>query len=132
MFNFARLSAQPIQELKEFGVDWERLRQSLAEITAAYPDDWNRNAERAMACLVGTEIDYDAALRRSAHSLQSAAWFDSGQDWPSCEQRQRESTAPLLWLAVNALKQVVTSPYALAAALAGLVFALIAKRRSRA
>lgn len=91
MFNIARADPEPINALKRVGVQWPLLKASLEEITVAYPDPWNLNAERAMACLIGTQADYDAFLPRVSSSLMSVAWFDSLSSWPECQRRQERA-----------------------------------------
>ena len=76
-------------------MDWPQLRESLSEITAAYPDPWNANAERAMACLVGTEADFQAATARAPKPLFSVAWYDRYTNWPECAARQQAARAPI-------------------------------------
>jgi hypothetical protein len=91
MFNIARADPEPVAALAQAGVQWPVLRASLREIAAAYPDLWNLNAERAMACLIGTQADYNAVLPRDSPGLISVAWFDSVSPWPECQRRQEHA-----------------------------------------
>jgi hypothetical protein len=91
MFNIARADPEPVTALAQAGVQWPVLRASLREIAAAYPDLWNLNAERAMACLIGTQPDYNAVLPRVSPGLISVAWFDSVSPWPECQRRQERA-----------------------------------------
>jgi hypothetical protein len=88
MFNIARADPKPVDALTEVGVRWPVLKASLEEISTAYPDPWNLNAERAMACLIGTQTDYNAVLPRASSDPTSVAWFDTAATWPECQQRQ--------------------------------------------
>lgn len=88
MFNIARGDAKPWAALHDLRVQWPVLRSSLDEIARAYPDPWNWNATRAMACLMGSQADFDAALSRSTPDPVSVAWFDSASTWTECAQRQ--------------------------------------------
>lgn len=134
MFNIARADPEPIATLLQVGVQWPELRSSLREISVAYPDPWNVNTERAMACLVGTAADYDAALARTSSGFVSVAWFDSLSSWPQCQRRQERATrSPTSW----ALELVSTPPSAqFVEALAGgaslALVLLYLSRRSRA
>jgi hypothetical protein len=96
MFNIARADADPRAALSQVGATWTVLRASLREIALAYPDPWNLNAERAMACLMGTQADYEIAAPRVSGALVSVAWFDSVWSWPECQRRQeRARQSPL-------------------------------------
>jgi hypothetical protein len=99
MFNIARADPEPVTALTQAGVQWPTLRASLREIAAAYPDLWNLNAERATACLIGTQADYNAALPRLLPGAISVAWFDSMSPWPECQRRQERArqSAPASW-----------------------------------
>jgi hypothetical protein len=98
MFNIARADPEPIATLAQVGVRWPDLKSSLREISVAYPDPWNVNIERAMACLVGTAADYDSALARTSSGFVSVAWFDSLSSWPECQRRQERATrSPASW-----------------------------------
>jgi hypothetical protein len=90
MFNIARADPKPLAALTQVGVQWPVLKTSLQEISVAYPDPWNLNTERAMACLMGTRADYDAVLPQVSSHLISVAWFDKVSSWPEC-QREQES-----------------------------------------
>jgi hypothetical protein len=91
MFNIARADADPLAALGQVGAEWSVMRTSLREISAAYPDPWNLNAERAMACLMGTPADFATALPRVSSRLVSVAWFDSVWSWPECQRRQQRA-----------------------------------------
>jgi hypothetical protein len=88
VFDIARGDPKPIATLTQVGVQWPLLRASLEETTAAYPDSWNLNTERAMACLIGTQADYNAVLPRATPGHIAVAWFDSLSSWPECQRRQ--------------------------------------------
>lgn len=125
MFNIARADPSPAAALAQVGVQWPALRSSLREISSAYPDPWNLNTERAMACLLGTQADFNAAAPRAALAPRSVAWFDSLMSWPQCEQqrsRARQSAA------VSWAQQAVRSPPSanFIAALAGGVLTALA------
>jgi hypothetical protein len=94
MFNIARLDPKPVRALDDIGMSWPRLRASLAEVSAAYPDSWNLNAERAMTCLVGTEADLRSATARTPQPLYAVVWYDRYVGWPECESRQLTERAP--------------------------------------
>lgn len=134
MFNIARSDPEPFAALGQLGVKWPVLRDSLAQIAAAYPDAWNSNAERAMACLMGTQQDYNGALRRAESGLISVAWFDSAATWPQCEERQKRATQSSFVTWTQALISTPPSASSVAAATAGalLTLALVyASRRRR-
>jgi hypothetical protein len=124
MFNIARADPKPVAALAQIGAQWPMLRASLAQIAAAYPDPWNRNAERAMACLLGTQADYDAALPRVATGLLSVAWFDSAWSWPECQQRQQRAreSDPASW--AQSFLSTPPSPQFLLTGAAGTLSAL--------
>jgi hypothetical protein len=107
MFNIARADPEPAAALIQVGVQWPLLRTSLREIASAYPDAWNLNAERAMACLLGAEADYNAVAPRASLAPTSVAWFDSLMSWPQCErQRSRaKQSAVASWA-----QQAVSTP----------------------
>ena len=123
MFNIARADPEPVAALAQVGVKWPVLKTSLSEIAVAYPDPWNLNAERAMACLVGTETDYNAVL--SADFI-SVAWFDSLRSWPECQRRQERAQQPTIASWAQAFIGTAPSADFLAAVLGGALVALAA------
>jgi hypothetical protein len=123
-FNIARNDPRPIQSIQEVGISWPSVKSSLEEITAAYPDDWNLNAERAMACLIGTEPDYRASVSRAGPRVISVAWFDSKTSWPDCERRQRDAAPVSFETAVQDLLSASPSPYLLSTVCAAIVLAM--------
>jgi hypothetical protein len=126
MFNIARADPEPIAALAQAGVKWPVLQASLREIAAAYPDPWNLNAERAMACLVGTETDYNAVLPRLSPGLISVAWFDSLRSWPECQRRQERAQQPTVASWAQAFISTAPSTDFVAAVLGGALTALAA------
>jgi hypothetical protein len=126
MFNIARADPEPIAALAQVGVQWPVLKASLREIAVAYPDPWNLNAERAMACLVGTQTDYNAVLPRASAGLISVAWFDSLRLWPECQQRQERARQPTVASWAQAFISTAPSTDFVAAVLGGALAALAA------
>lgn len=49
-------------EFAAAGEDWLHLNASMSEIMSAYPDAWNANAYRVVACAAGTKDDYRKAM----------------------------------------------------------------------
>src|ERR1700722_8298626 len=126
MFNIARADPEPIAALAQIGVQWPVLKASLREIAVAYPDPWNLNAERAMACLVGTQTDYNAALPRVSAGLISVVWFDSLRSWPECQRRQGRAHQPTIVSWAQAFIGTAPSADFVAAILGGALVALAA------
>jgi hypothetical protein len=124
MFNIARADPKPVDALKQVGVQWPVLKASLEQIAAAYPDPWNLNAERAMACLLGTQVDYNAALPRVGTERIAVAWFDSATSWSECEQRQKRASQSAAASWTQALISTPPSPQFLLAGAAGALVAL--------
>jgi hypothetical protein len=124
MFNIARADPEPVRALTQVGVQWPLLKTSLEEISVAYPDPWNLNTERAMACLMGTRADYDAVAPRVSPHLIFVAWFDKVSSWPECQRQQeraRQST-PASW--AQALVSTPPSVNFVAAAAGGVLLPL--------
>jgi hypothetical protein len=126
-FNIARNDPRPIQSLEQVGISWPSIKSSLDEISAAYPDDWNLNAERAMACLIGTEPDYRASASRAGVRVVSVAWFDTRANWPDCAWRQHAAAPFSLETTVQDVLSAPPSPYLLSTVCAaiGLAMALL-------
>jgi hypothetical protein len=124
MFNIARSDPEPFAALTQLGVKWPVLRDSLEQISTAYADPWNWNAERAMACLMGTQQDFNGALRRVESHLTTVAWFDSAATWPQCEQRQKLAQQSTFDSWTQALVSTPPSASFVAAATAGALLAL--------
>jgi hypothetical protein len=134
MFNIARADPEPVAALAQAGVEWPVLRASLREIAAAYPDLWNLNAERAMACLIGTQADYNAVLPRVSPGLISVAWFDSVSPWPECQRRQELARQPAVASWAQAFVSTPPSVNFVEALISGMLTALALlyfARRSR-
>ena len=110
-FNIARNDPKPIRTLEEAGMRWPEVKQGLEEITAAYPDDWNRNAERAMACLIGTEQDFNSSSSRTGPRPIAVAWFDTAPRWRDCKQRQQAATPASFAAIVQGMVFASPSPY---------------------
>jgi hypothetical protein len=85
MFNLARNSNRPLEELTEIGAQWEPFKASYEEILRAYPDPYNLGALRAMACLYGRKEDYKAITQRVNGPAPSVAWFDTPQKQGDCD-----------------------------------------------
>ena len=126
MFNIARADPEPIAALAQVGVQWPVLQASLHEIAVAYPDPWNLNAERAMACLVGTQTDYNAVLPRVSAGFISVAWFDSLRSWPECQRRQERAQQSTAASWAQAFISTAPSADFVAAVLGGALAALAA------
>ena len=100
MFNLARNSNRPLEELTEIGAQWAPFKASYEEILRAYPDPYNLGALRAMACLAGKKDDYKSITQRVSGPAPSVAWFDTPQkqrdcdDWAFHDQSFR--SAPLM------------------------------------
>jgi hypothetical protein len=124
MFNIARAEPEPLRALAHLGVHWPRLKASLNEISVAYPDPWNFNIERAMACLMGTQADFNATLPRVGPKRISIAWFDSAVSWSECEQRQRLADQSPVASWTQALLRTPPSESFLATAAAGALLTL--------
>jgi len=133
MFNIARADPEPVAALAQVGVQWPVLKASLEEISLAYPDPWNLNTERAMACLVGTHADYDAVLARVSPNVISVAWFDSVSSWPDCQRRQERARQSTIASWAQALVSTPPSSSFVEAAAAGALLTLallyLARRR---
>ena len=126
MFNIARADPEPIAALAQVGVQWPVFKASLREIAVAYPDPWNLNAERAMACLVGTQTDYNAVLPRVSAGFISVAWFDSLRSWPECQRRQERAQQSTAASWAQAFISTAPSADFVAAVLGGALAALAA------
>jgi hypothetical protein len=85
MFNLARNSNQPLEELTEIGTQWAPFKASYEEILRAYPDPYNLGALRAMACLAGKKDDYKSITQRVSGPAPSVAWFDTPQKQRDCD-----------------------------------------------
>jgi len=85
MFNLARNSNRPLEELTEIGAQWAPFKASYEEILRAYPDPYNLGALRAMACLTGNKEDYKAITQRVTGPAPSVAWFDTPQKQRDCD-----------------------------------------------
>jgi hypothetical protein len=85
MFNLARNSNRPLEELTEIGAQWEPFKASYEEILRAYPDPYNLGALRAMACLAGKKDDYKSITQRVSGPAPSVAWFDTAQKQRDCD-----------------------------------------------
>jgi hypothetical protein len=85
MFNLARNSNRPLEELTEIGAQWEPFKASYEEILRAYPDPYNLGALRAMTCLAGKKDDYKSITQRVSGPAPSVAWFDTAQKQRDCD-----------------------------------------------
>lgn len=85
IFNLARNSNRPLDELAEVDAQWQPFKASYEEILRAYPDPYNLGALRAMACLTGKKEDYQAITRRVTPPVPSVAWFDTPQKQLDCD-----------------------------------------------
>ena len=85
MFNLARNSNRPLDELTEVDAQWAPFKASYEEILRAYPDPYNLGALRAMACLTGKKEDYQAITQRVTSPAPSVAWFDTPQKQLDCD-----------------------------------------------
>jgi hypothetical protein len=122
-FNIARTDPQPVAALRQVGLEWPRVKQSLEEISAAYPDPWNTNAQRAMACLIGTESDFRASSAEAGTPAISVAWFDTLSRWQDCSQRQQQRSAALAG-GFAGIAAATPSAYLLATTSAAVLLAL--------
>ena len=110
-FNIARNDPKPIELLRDVGVQWPQVKESLEEITAAYPDELNRNKERAMACLMGTEQDFNSSSSRTGPRLISVAWFDTAPRWRDCDLRRRAAAPVSFNATMQSIVSASPSPY---------------------
>jgi len=96
IFNLARNSNRPLEELTEVGAQWAPFKASYEEILRAYPDPYNLEALRAMACLTGEKADYKAIRQRLTGPAASVAWFDTPQKQQACDDwaLRNKSLAP--------------------------------------
>ncbi len=125
MFNIARSDPDPFAAANPTRSRIAAvLRASLEQIATTYPDPWNWNAERAMACLMGTQQDVNGASRRAAPGLIPVAWFDSAVTWPECEQRQNRARQSTFASWTQALISTPPSASFVAAATAGALLTL--------
>ncbi len=85
LFNLARDSNRPSEELAEIDAKWELFKASYEEILHAYPDPYNLGALRAMACLAGQKEDYKTITQRVTGTAPSVAWFDTPQKQRDCD-----------------------------------------------
>jgi hypothetical protein len=131
MFNIARADPDPLAALGQAGAEWPLLRASLREIAVAYPDPWNLNAERAMACLMGTQADFTNAFQRVSNGLVSVAWFDSVWSWPECQRRQQRAQQSALASWTQAFIRTAPSADFIEALAGGVLTALLLLYLSR-
>lgn len=85
MFNLARDSNRPVEELAGIDAKWVLFKASYEEILHNYPDPYNLGALRAMACLAGKKEDYKAITQRVTGTAPSVAWFDTPQKQRDCD-----------------------------------------------
>jgi hypothetical protein len=85
LFNLARDSNRPREELAEIDAKWVLFKASYDEILQAYPDAYNLGTLRAMACLAGKKEDYKAITQRVTGTAPSVAWFDTPQQQRDCD-----------------------------------------------
>jgi hypothetical protein len=85
IFNLARNSNRPLEELTEVGAQWAPFKASYEEILRAYPDPYNLETLRAMACLTGEKEDYKAIRQRVSGPAPTVAWFDTPQKQQACD-----------------------------------------------
>jgi hypothetical protein len=123
-FNFARIDPQPIRAIRDAGMQWPEVRQSLEQITAAYPDPWNRNAERAMSCLIGTQQDWKASTARAGQPLIAVEWFDTFGQWADCAARQQAAQPTSIEGFVREVIFASPSAYLLTAVCGGALLAV--------
>ncbi len=123
MFNLARNSNRPLEELTEIGAQWVPFKASYEEILRAYPDPYNLGALRAMACLTGEKEDYKAIRQRVTGPAVSVARFDTPQKQQDCDdwalRNKSFAPAPLAQRLLN-LHLAPLLPF-LMAALVGLL-----------
>jgi len=87
IYQFVTRNAQnPLDELNMYGAKWPPMRQSLDEIMRAYPDPFNVDAARSMACLVGQNDYYRSLGRRTSINTASVGWWDTPEWRRSCDE----------------------------------------------
>lgn len=129
MFNLARNSNRPLEELTEIGAQWEPFKASYEEILRAYPDPYNLGALRAMACLTGKQEDYRAITQRVSGPVPSVAWFDTAHKQRDCDDwafRNKSFFADRLMERIRGLTLAPLIP-----AVVGLVIGLLQLLRRR-
>jgi hypothetical protein len=120
MFNLAGNSNRPREELAEIDAKWVLVKASYEEILQRYPDPYNLEALRAMACLAEKKEDYQAITRRVTGSTPSVAWFDTPQKQRDCDDwafRNRSLGAERLAERIRALPLAPLIPIITAVAL---------------
>jgi hypothetical protein len=129
MFNLARNSNRPLEELTEIGAQWAPFKASYEEILRAYPDPYNLGALRAMACLAGKKDDYKSITQRVSGPAPSVAWFDTAQKQRDCDDwafRNKSFSADRLIERIRGL-----TPAPLIPAVVALVIGLLQLLRRR-
>jgi len=129
MFNLARNSDRPLEELTEIGAQWAPFKASYEEILRAYPDPYNLGALRAMACLAGKKDDYKSITQRVSGPAPSVAWFDTAQKQRDCDDwafRNKSFSADRLIERIRGL-----TPAPLIPAVVALVIGLLQLLRRR-
>ena len=76
----------PGVEMSEMGVRWVQMRPSLAEVTRAYPTDFNRDVERAISCFAGRPAEMRALGRADPVNFSPVAWWDTARRRQSCNE----------------------------------------------
>jgi hypothetical protein len=80
----------PGSEMEEMGALWPPMQQSLAELTQAYPTDFNRDIARSMSCMAGRNQATRNLGRAATSDFVPIAWWDSSQWRETCNGRAFE------------------------------------------
>ncbi|MDE0852810.1 MAG: hypothetical protein OSA97_00125 [Nevskia sp.] len=87
IYHFVARNAQtPLDDLNTLGAKWQPMQQSLDEILRAYPDSFNRDGARAMACWAGQAEYYKSLGRRTSLNTPPVAWWDTPEWRRDCDQ----------------------------------------------
>jgi hypothetical protein len=110
IFNLARNSNRPLEEITEVGAQWPPFRASYEEILRAYPDPYNLETLRAMACLTGNKDDYKTITQRAGGPLPPVASFDTPQRQRDCDDWARGDNPSALRALAQRLRGVPVAP----------------------
>ncbi|HWY23310.1 MAG TPA: hypothetical protein VNX47_00230 [Nevskia sp.] len=94
------------RELEASGAQWPDLKASMQQIVAAYPDAWNANSSRILACAYGTAADYKQAMAVldtsyggtivPIYPIDTAGWRLACHDWAENKAPHLEPPAPVM------------------------------------
>ena len=83
-----------LDELNLDGAKLDRTVRSFQEVIHAYPDPYNREAARALACFAGAAAPYRVLGRRGKDEVPPLAWWDVPQWRRSCDEFAFDGKTP--------------------------------------